>query len=119
LEAADEIGGPLHPKPTQGGGGQTRAEPFVAHHDHYPVSAGFVNAVRARRVEPPLQYVAVDNDRAWQVTVALALLDWPDVHDQRTRSHGNGQLVGRDTHGASPGLSQERVDCTCVDLFAH
>ncbi|MGZ8801268.1 MAG: hypothetical protein ACXWZL_01245 [Mycobacterium sp.] len=36
-------------------------------------------------VEPPFQDVAVDDEGAVQGAVVLALLNWPDVDDERTR----------------------------------
>ena len=50
----------------------------------------------ARRVEPPLQHVAVDDDRAGEDAVALPLLRGPDVDDERARPGLRLEVLGAD-----------------------
>jgi hypothetical protein len=63
-----------------------------------------------RRVEAPLEDVAIDDRRAGNVTLSRALVERPDVDEQRPR----GQLLSRpscfDADQSRPSARQELVD---------
>jgi hypothetical protein len=63
LESTDHVRGPRQAQEPEGGRGERGGVPLVADHDPVDVvRGGFLDAVRAQRVEPPLQVVALDDD---------------------------------------------------------
>jgi hypothetical protein len=65
--------------------------------------------VGAGGVEAPLQYVAVDQHRARQLSVPLPLLEGADVDNQRTRLLLGGQVGGVDAVEPVPGRRDQVV----------
>ena len=63
----------------------------------------------AAGVEPPFQDVAVDDRGAVQRAVVLALLNGPDVDDERTRCYFVGQVLGSDPIEAGSGGGEHAV----------
>lgn len=70
------VGGLFQPQLSQGRGGEAGAEAFVADDDDAAVRVGQVrDAMRAPRVQSPLEEVPVNAERAAELAIALALLD--------------------------------------------
>jgi hypothetical protein len=83
----------MQAEPTEGRRRQARAVALVADENDPQVEpGGFRDPVRARRIEPPLENVPVDHDRAGKLPVALALLGRPDIHDQRSAGGFGSQI---------------------------
>jgi hypothetical protein len=65
-------------------GGEAGRVPLVAHdHDLAVVVGRLGDPVRRGRVESPLEHVAIDDDGAGHLPVALALRDRSDVDHER------------------------------------
>src|SRR5439155_5252240 len=96
LEASVEVGGPGEAQLLERKGGKARGVALVADQDDRLIRAGDLGeAVRRGRVEPPLEHVAVHDDGAGKLAVAGALLDRPDVHDQRPQRPQGRELRSR------------------------
>ena len=81
----------------QGDRREARAVALVADQDDAPVRVvGDREAVRAGRVEAPLEHVAVDDERARQLAVAEAQLHRPHVDDECPTRGDGGQVRGLD-----------------------
>jgi hypothetical protein len=78
VESANQIGGALDAELAQRCGRQARAVPLVANDDHAQVCAVCLgNMVRSGGVQPPLQDVAVDDQRPRQFPIALRPMTRP------------------------------------------
>jgi hypothetical protein len=74
LDAVDDVAA-VQAEPAEGGGGEDGLVALVADEDDTAVASGQVRiAVLARRVQAPLEDVAVDDGRSRDQAVALALL---------------------------------------------
>jgi len=74
----------MEPDRVQVGGGQAGRIALVADEDPVDVVAdGFGEAVGTRRVEPPLEHVALDDVRARDDALGLAVVVGSDVDDDR------------------------------------
>ena len=83
-EAAVEVGGVTESEVLERRGRQARLVALVADDDDREVVVtGLGRPVGARRVEAPLEDVAVDHERAGDATLAPALLDRTDVDEER------------------------------------
>jgi hypothetical protein len=88
METADDIGRMIDPDRSQRRGGKGRSVPFLANHDPMDVvTARFRNPVAARRVQPPFEMVALDHDRAWNLTLCPPLELGPDVDEIRASTN--------------------------------
>ena len=89
LVAADQVGGVFVAHGPQGVGGQRGGVALRAHHHHRPVEPGGLgDPVGTEGVEPPLEHVALDDERPGQVALQRTLGCGPDVDHQRTRRGG-------------------------------
>ena len=68
------------------------------------------DAVRGRRVQPPLEHVAVHDHGPRQGPFGVPVLHRPDVHDQRTGRQLPRQLLRLDALQVTTGLRQDLVD---------
>ncbi len=83
-EAAVEVGGVTESEVLERRGREARLVPLVADDDDREVVVtGLGRPVGARRVEAPLEDVAVDHERAGDTALAPALLDRTDVDEER------------------------------------
>ena len=80
---ADDVGRPAHADVLQGGGRQARGVALLAQHDDLEVVVGDAQRGLARRVEAPLEHVALDDEGARQVAVLGPLGGRADVDDDR------------------------------------
>ena len=83
---------------------------LVAHYDD-PLGqvADLRDVVRTAGVEPPFQDVAVDDQGVVEGAVALALLNWPDIDDERTGCCFVGEVFGSDPIEAGAGGGEQAV----------
>ncbi len=89
LETAVQVGRLRQPDPPQRCRGQRRGVALRAHHDDLHVGPGQRrNPGLAARVEPPLQHVAADDDRAGYLALDDSLLKRPDVDEHRAVGQG-------------------------------
>jgi hypothetical protein len=77
--------------------------------DHPTVRVEIVLLGGARRGKPPLKHVALNHHRALQFSVALALLDRPDIDHQRTCCHGGLEIFGGHPIETRACLSEELI----------
>ena len=68
LDPTDDVGR-VHPERAKGDRGQRRAVALPAQHDDLGPGQRLGDAVRAGRVEPPLEDGAVDDERAGQLAL--------------------------------------------------
>jgi hypothetical protein len=95
VESANQIGGALDAELAQRCGRQARAVPLVANDDHAQVCAVCLgNMVRSGGVQPPLQDVAVDDQRPRQFPIALPLLDRTCIDHQAPAATSDARLAG-------------------------
>src|SRR5436305_5010856 len=98
LKPADHVGG-VATKPAEGGRREAGGVARIAEEDDREVIPRELRIpMLARRIEPPLEYVARDYVGARDLTVPRALLDRPDVHER-----GALLLRGLRLRGAQPG----------------
>nr|BBJ50287.1 hypothetical protein SAVMC3_29160 [Streptomyces avermitilis] len=112
LEAAHQVRCPVQAQLAQGRGGQARRVALIADdHDAQVVAGGLGGAVAALGVEAPLQFVAFDDQRAGDQTVAVAQGRVPDV-DQQGIAGQRGLVRVRRLHPVEtlPDLFQQLVD---------
>src|SRR5712691_4691896 len=89
LEPADEVRGPAQPDQLQRGRSQRRGIALVTDHDPVDVRVHrFRNPAGARRVQPPFEMVALDDDRPGNLAVGAAL-------ELRTGVHQDGAALDR------------------------
>lgn len=111
LEAADEIGGSVQAELLELGGGEAGAVALVADdHDVRVVAGDLGNVVVTCRVEPPLEDVAVDHNRARELTVSSSLLDRAGVDDQRALGLYTLQKLGFDSLESSSCRVEDFID---------
>lgn len=109
LVTTHQVGGSVQAEAAQGVGHQARAVALVADHDHAKVRGGRLgDPVRAGRVEPPLQHVAVDDHRPGQLAVAETLLDRAGV-DHEGAVGGLGCEVARADPVQVPAAGRQQV----------
>ena len=126
-EATDHVGRPAYADLLQRGRGQARGVALGAQHQHVQVVGRDRQPRVAGRVEPPLQHVALDEQRARDVALLGALGRRPDVDEhgaalpglhgaQRVEPQqpgpGHGEQVddrlrGRGAHQSVPECSSE------------
>jgi hypothetical protein len=101
----------VQPEILQRGGGKAGGVALLTDENDALVVIGHAcHPMRAGRVEPPFEHVAVDDDRARKLTVALAQFDGPNVHDEGTRCHFGCEPVRFDANEPCPRVVQERID---------
>ena len=96
----------LHPEPSERRRRQARLVTLVRYNDHLSLTVEVNDTVKTRWGEPPLQHVAVDHQSTRKLTVAVPLLDGPNVDHQRTGGRLIRQSLGRYRHQVGPCLSQ-------------
>ena len=97
LEPADEVGGVAQAEVLQARGRETRRVALGTHEDHHDVVVGCLGHARARRrIEAPLQHVALDEQCTRDRALALPLFDRTGVDEQRAVLDGLGRALGRD-----------------------
>ena len=95
----------------QRGRGEARRVALVAHeHDPAVVVGHLRYAVGTGGVETPLEHVAGNHDRAGELTVALTLLDRPDVDHDCSGGDLVRQPPGCHAHEPGAGVFEELVD---------
>jgi len=115
LVAADQVGGTVQPQVSEACGGEAGAETLIADQDNALVVSSYVGcAVWAGWVEPPLQHVAVDDNRARQFGIAEALLAGTYVNNQGTSGLLCGQVLGADPVDAGTCVSEQVFDCAAI-----
>jgi hypothetical protein len=109
LEAADDVGGVTAEQPKRPCRA-TRRIPFIAdEHDPLVVPDRGLLEV-ALWIHPPLQDIAIDDERARNYSVTLPLFERPYINEDRSGSGCVVSLNGRQPADASPRLIKERVD---------
>ena len=117
LVPADQISGPVKPEVLEDRRCEAGGVPLVADEDDaLVVTADGIDAVRARRIESPLEHVAVDHDRTREFTVALALVDRADVDDERSCFAFRVELLHLDAQKTRPRISQKSVDAATLHV---
>jgi hypothetical protein len=73
-EAADHVGDRARPEALHGRGGEARLKPLVADQHQQGIATGQLSvAVRAARIQPPLEHIAGHDVRAGDESVGQAL----------------------------------------------
>jgi hypothetical protein len=111
LETANKIRRSGQPQPLQGVCSEAGAVPLIAD-DHDPPSGVVTDreSVGAGRIEPPLENVAVNDDRSWKITVAISLIDRPRVNNQGARCHLPLKIRRVNTLKPGAALNEQLVD---------
>jgi hypothetical protein len=111
LKAADQICRAEQAQLSQRRGRQTRAVALVANDDNAVLITRYLSdAVRARRIQPPLQHVPVDDRRTGQFPVTLPLLPRADIDNQAAGGLLGCELGSTHPVQAGPGSRQQLSD---------
>ncbi len=96
---------------SQAGGRQARDVPLLAHHDDAGVEAGNPgDASLAAGVEPPLEDVPADGERAGHLALGDPLFERPDVDEDRPVRERRQCCLGAEAGQPAARLGQEVVD---------
>jgi hypothetical protein len=88
VETADDVRGPVAAEPLQADRGQARGVALQAQDDDLQVVSGCRQPRLAGRVEPPLQHVALDDQRTRNLALGSALPFRTDVHQHGAVLYG-------------------------------
>jgi hypothetical protein len=109
LEATDDVSGVASEKP-QRGRRKARRIPFIADDEDLLLVAHGSVPVAALWIQPPLQNVAIDNERARNRPVALSLFERSYVNEERPRSRRAVGVPWLQAEEAPPRIIEERVN---------
>ena len=113
-EAAGQIGSIEEAEVLQGRRRQARSIALGAHEDDLLIVSGHLGKpVRTARIEPPLENVAIDDQRARQLTVPTPHLDGSDVDQQRARRLRRRCRRRVGPHETSTGRGEDLRDRLC------
>jgi Domain of unknown function (DUF222) len=107
---AVEVGGTVNSQLLQRCGRQARGIPLVTYQNDPGVVRRDVEPRIRGRVEPPLQHVAVDDERAGDLALGTPVDLRADVDEQRTTARGVERLLRGEPGDAAPCLDQHGVD---------
>lgn len=111
LISAAQVGSVGETEPLQRVGGEAGAVTLTAdEHDATVVVVGDRQSIRAGRVQPPFEDVAVDHQGVRQVPVPPALIGRADVDDEGTSGPGGREVRGLDPIEPAPTLLEQTVD---------
>ena len=105
--AADDVGRPVHADVLQRRRGQAGADALGVEHDDVQVAVRQGQPVGAGRVQPPLEHVAVDDQRARHLPLGGPLDGRPDVHEHRPLLERGGRLPRLEAAQPRPGLAHQ------------